>query len=130
MERDNALEGLNDLLTRRRRRLRIGDLLAAVALLALGLFAVRVPDVTGGMRPLVGLLTTTFLGLILAQWGMAGISFRRPRPIMNAFLGVLSPFFALSAFVGVVVLGFLAPGAAAVVSVTALLLVVYMTTWD
>jgi hypothetical protein len=130
VQRDGLLEGLHSIWSRRRRRLRIGDLLVAVALVALGLSAVAVPVATSGERMLVSVLTVTFLTLILVQWGIAGVSFRRPRPMIGAVLGILSSLTALSAFVGILVLGLVVPQAAALLSLAALLLVVYMTTWD
>jgi hypothetical protein len=130
MRRDDPLAGLTHVLSGRRRRLRIGDLLAAVALVALGLATIAVPAVTRGERLLVSCLTAIYLGLVFTQWGLAGISFRRPRPMTNTLLGILSSLTALAAFVGVVVLGLLVPQAAALLSVTTLLLVVCMTTWE
>jgi hypothetical protein len=115
--------------TARRRRFRIGDLMVFVALTALGFSTVTVTELTGD-KWLVGTFTFAFLGLLVVQRGIAGISWRRFRPAIDTFLGVLSCVMAISMFVSLVFLGLILPQGAALLSVAMLLLVVYMTTWD
>jgi hypothetical protein len=130
LRHDNPFDGLSCILLRRRRRLRIGDLLVVVALVALGVSVLTLPEMTDGGRPLMGLLIAAYLALVLLQWGLASVTFRRPRPMLDALLGGLSSVTALSAFAGVVILGLIVPQAAALLSVITLLVVVYMTTWN
>jgi hypothetical protein len=113
----------------RRRRLRIGDLMVAVVLTALAISTVTVVELVGH-KWLMGTFTFVFLGLLVAQRGIASISCRRFRPAIDTLLGVLSCVLALSMFVSLVVLGLIIPQGAALISVAMLLLVVYMTTWD
>jgi hypothetical protein len=113
----------------RRRRFRIGDLMVAVALTALAISTVTVVELAGD-KWLMGTFTFGFLGLLVAQRGIAGISCRQFRPAIDTFLAVLSCVMALSMFVALVVLGLIIPQGAALISVAMLLLVVYMTTWD
>jgi hypothetical protein len=117
------------ILSARRRRLTIGDLMVAVALTAIGISTVTVVERTGD-KWLMGTFTIAFLGLLVGQRGIAGIACRRFRPAIDAFLGVLSCVMACSMFVSLAVLGLIVPQGAALLSVAMLLLVVYMTTWD
>jgi hypothetical protein len=116
-------------LSARRRRLRLGDLMVAVALAALAISTVTVVELASDKR-IMGMFTFFFLGLLVGQRGIAGISCRRFRPAIDAFLGVLSCVMACSMFVSLVILGLIIPQGAALLGVAMLLLVVYMTTWD
>ena len=62
-----------------RRRLRLGDLMVAVALAALAISTVTVVEVTSD-KGIMGLFTFTFLGLLVGLRGIAGISCRGSAP--------------------------------------------------
>ncbi len=55
------------------RRLRIGDMMVAVGMTALGFAAVSLPELTGGARLFLGAICTSCLGLLRAQWALASI---------------------------------------------------------
>jgi hypothetical protein len=129
MGHDHFLDGTPWLSRPRRRRLRIGDLMVVVAMTALGLTAVCLPELTGGERFLLGALALAFLGLQWAQWGLASIPVANSRPRMTILLGVLSSLMALSMFIFLIILGLAFPQGAALLSVMMLILVVYLTTW-
>jgi hypothetical protein len=116
-------------LTARRRRLRIGDLMVFVALTALAISTVTVTELIRD-KWLMGTFTLVFLVLLVGQRGIAGISCRRFRPAIDIFLGITSCVMAISMFIALVVLGLIIPQGAALLSMAMLLLVVYMTTWD
>jgi hypothetical protein len=116
-------------LSARRRRLRLGDLMVAVALVALAVSTVTVVELTSD-KWIMATFTFAFLGLLIGLRGIAGISGRRFRPAIDAFVGVLSCVMACSMFVSLVILALIIPQGAALLSVAMLLLVVYMTTWD
>jgi hypothetical protein len=130
MGRDHFLDGTHCLSRSRPRRLRIGDLMVAVAITALGLTAVCLPELTGGERLFLGAFALAFLGLQCAQWGVASIPVTGARPGMTILLGVLSSLMALSMFIFLIILGLVFPQGAALLSVMMLILVVYLTTWD
>ena len=114
----------------RRRRFRIGDLMVAVAMTAIGLSAICLPDLTGGERLLLGVLAVVFLGLLWTQWRLAGIPGGRAQAGVSIFVAVVSSLMALSMFVCLFVLGLVFPQGAALLSVMMLLQVVYLTTWE
>ncbi len=127
MESEHFCEGTHWPLRSRRRRLRIGDMMAAVATTAVGLAAVILPEVTGGGRLFVGAFALFCQGLQWAQWGLASIPDNQPAITM--LLGALSSIIAVSLFIGLVVLGLVFPQVAAIFSVMMLISVVYLTTW-
>jgi hypothetical protein len=130
MRRDHLLDGPDWLLPRRRRRLRIGDLMVAIALACLGLGAVTRPDLSGGDRLLLGLVALAVLVLQLVQWGLASVRVHRLWSGADILLGILSSLLALFVFVGLILLGLVLPQGAALISVMMLIMVVYLTTWD
>ena len=114
----------------RRRRLRIGDLMVAIAMTAIGLAAISLPELARGERLFLAAITLTFLGLQWAQWALASISSDQTRPGMTIFTGVVSSVLALSMFAVLVILGLVFPQGAALLSVMILIQGVYLTTWD
>jgi hypothetical protein len=128
MDTNYSFDGTPWPLHSRGRRLRIGDLMAAVVIVALGLAAVSLPEVTGGARWLLGAFALFCLGMLWAQWWLASIP--TARPAITALLGALASIIALSMFASLVVLWFAFPQAAALLSVMMLILVVYLPTWD
>jgi hypothetical protein len=130
MGRESFLEGTDWVLRTRRRRFRIGDLMVAVAMTAIGLCAISLPDLTGGERLFLGGVTLVFLGLQWTQWGLASLSANRSRPAKTVALGVLSSLLAMAMFTALVILGLVFPQGAALLSVMILIQVVYLTTWD
>jgi hypothetical protein len=116
-------------LSTRRRRVRIGDLMVAVALTSLGISTVTVVEHTGD-KWLLGTFTFAFLVLLVGQRRIAGLSVRKFRPAIHTFLGILSCVVPCLMFVSLVFLGLIIPQGAALLSVAMLLLVVYMTTRD
>jgi hypothetical protein len=111
----------------RRRRLRIGDMMAVVVITAIGLAAVTLPELDGGGRVLLGVVAILCLGLQWAQWGLASV--RVMHPAINGLLVALSFIVTLSIFICVVVLGLIFPHVGAFLSVTMLIFGVYLTTW-
>jgi hypothetical protein len=91
-------------LSARRRRLRLGNLMVAVALVALRVSTVTVVEPASDKR-IMGIFTFAFLGLLVGQRGLARISCRRFRPAIDAMLGVLSCVITCSMFVSLVILG-------------------------
>jgi hypothetical protein len=130
MGREDFFEGIHWLARSRRRQFRIGDLMVAVAMSAIGLSAISLPDMTGGERLFLGVLAVVFLGLLWAQWGLASVPLTRARPEVSIFFGVVSSLMALSMFVCLILLGLVFPQGAALLSVMMLLQVVYLTTWE
>ena len=130
MEREDFLEGSNWLLRSRCRRLRIGDLMVAVAMIALGLAAISLPELTGRQRVFLGAAALVFVGLQWTQWGLASIPSSRSWPGMTAVLGTLSAALALMMFATLFILGLIFPQGAALLGVLILVQVVYLTTWD
>jgi hypothetical protein len=113
-----------------RRRLTIGDVMVVIALAAIGFSTVALPAPSIREKQFLGTFNLGFLGLLFAQWGIAGIPGRRSGPAVHVFLGVLSCSMSLFMFVSLVVLGLIIPQGAAFIGVEALLLVVYLTTWN
>jgi hypothetical protein len=130
IERDHVRSGRDWVLTARPRRLRIGDLVVAIAMIAIGLATIRLLDSTGRERLLVGAATLIFLGLQWAQWGLASITPSRPRPGLVVLLGISSSLLAVAMFVVLIIVGLLFPTGAALLGVLILIQVVYLTTWD
>jgi hypothetical protein len=130
MGREHLFESIHWLARSRRRRFRIGDLMVAVAMTAIGLSAISLPDLTGGQRLFLGVLAVVFLGLLWAQWRLASIPAARTRPGVSIFVGVVAALMALSIFVCLILLGLVFPQGAALLSVMMLLQVVYLTTWE
>jgi hypothetical protein len=130
MGRERFLEGTDWLARSRRRRLRIGDLMVAVVMTAIGLSAISLPGQSGGERLFLGAITLTFLALQWAQWGLASTPTHPSRPGMTFILGIISTFLALAMFVVLIFLGLVFPQGAALLSVMSLIQVVYLTTWD
>jgi hypothetical protein len=112
----------------RRRRLRIGDMMAAVIMTAVGLAVISRPELPGGAKATVGAFVVLCLGLQWAQWGLASIP--AAKPAMKGFLGILSTIIAMSIVVGLVFLGLVYPQVAALLVVMMLILVVHLATWD
>ena len=98
MEQDVLFDGKHWDAGSRRRRLRIGDLVVTVAMTALGLSAISLPDLTGSERLFLGVFALAFLGLLWSQWGLASIPLARARPGVNILVGVVSSLMALSMF--------------------------------
>jgi hypothetical protein len=130
MGREDFFEGIHWLARSRRRRFRIGDLMVAVAMTAIGLSAISLPDLAGGERLFLGVLAVVFMGLLWAQWGLASIPAVRTRPGVSILVGVVSSLMALSMFVCLILLGLVFPQGAALLSVMMLVQVVYLTTWE
>ena len=82
MGREHLLDESNWLLLSRRRRLRIGDLMVAVAIAAVALSVGSLSNLTSGTRLGSGVLALVFLGLQVGHWGIASIS-ARPGPAGN-----------------------------------------------
>jgi hypothetical protein len=105
-------------------------MMVVVAMTAIGLSAISLPDLTGGERLFLGVVAVAFLGLLWAQWGIASIPASRARPGVSIFVGVVSSLMALLMFVCLFLLGLVFPQGAALLSVMMLLQVVYLTTWE
>ena len=71
MEPDYLFRTADWPLRSRRRRVRIGDLMVAVAMTAIGLSVIAVPDLTGVEKRTVGMVAVARLALQWAQWGLA-----------------------------------------------------------
>ena len=133
MGRDQWLEDFPWFVLSPPRRVTIGDLMAGVVLAALGsaLWAVALHSPwRDDQRAAFGILTLIVLGLQGAQWGLAGIKTRRPRPALETLLGFLSYFLAMVTYVCLFVLAAGFPEGAGLVVITMLVLVIYRTTWD
>ncbi len=103
--------------------------MVVVALAALAISTVTLPQLSSDEKWLMGTFSFAFLGVLFAQWGIAGISCSRSRSAIQALLGVLSCLMALSMFVALAILGLIIPEGAAMLSVAVLVLVIYLTTW-
>jgi hypothetical protein len=114
----------------RPRRVRIADLLFGVAVIAIGLSMLSEPKLSLGQRLFVGLFALVFLGLLGAQWALAGITRTLTRPMISALVGILAAVMALALFTCLFVVGLFFPRIAALLSVVALLQVLYLITWD
>jgi hypothetical protein len=130
MRHEDFFEGIHWLARSRRRRFRIGDLMVTVAMTAIGLSAISLPDLTGGERLFLAVVAVVFLGLLWAHWGVASIPTVWAWPGVNVLIGVVSSLMALSMFVCLILLGLVFPQGAALLSVLMLLQVVYLTTWE
>jgi len=130
MGREHLLDESNWLLLSRRRRLRIGDLMVAVALTALALSVGSLSNLTSDQRLGFGVLALVFLGLQVAQWGIAGIPPGRVRPGMNALFCFLSFLMALLMLACLITLGLIFPEGLALVVGAMIVLAIYLTTWD
>jgi hypothetical protein len=113
-----------------RRRLTIGDGMVVIALAAIGFSTVTLPALSTREKQFLGTFNLGFSGLLFAQWGIAGVSGRRSGPAVHVVLGVVSCGMSLLMFVSLLILGLIIPQGAAFTGVEALLLVVYLTTWD
>jgi hypothetical protein len=129
MGREQLLDESNWLLLSRRRRFRIGDLMVAVALAAVALSVGSLSNLTSDLRLCSGVLALVFLGLQVAQWGIAGIPPGRVRPGVNALLCILSIVMALLMLVCLIILGLIVPEGLALVVGTMIVLAIYLTTW-
>ena len=133
MGRDQLFEDFPWFVLSPPRRLTVGDLMAGVVLAALGsaLWAVALHSQwRDDQRAAFGILTLIVLGLQGAQWGLAGIKSRRPRPALDTLLGFLSYVLAMVTYVCLFILAVGFPEAAGLVVITMLVLVIYRTTWD
>ena len=130
MGREHLLDESNWLLLSRRRRLRIGDLMVAVAIAAVALSVGSLSNLTSDQRLGSGVLALVFLGLQVAHWGIVSISPGRVRPATNALLCTLSFLIALLMFVCLIILGLIFPEGLALVVGTMIVLAIYLTTWD
>jgi hypothetical protein len=128
MQREHFFDGTPWPLSSRRRRLRVGDMMAAVFMTSLGLAAVSLPELASGQRLFLGAVAISCLGLLWTQWTLASIP--DTRPAVTTVVGALSAIIALSVFVGLVVLWFVFPQPAGLFSVMMLVLVVHLATWD
>jgi hypothetical protein len=113
-----------------RRRFRIGDLMIGIAMTAIGLSAVALPNLTGKERLFLSLFAVAFLALLWAQWAIASMPRAVARPAFGMVVGFLSALMALSMFVCLILVGLVFPHAAALLSIMMLLQVVYLTTWE
>ncbi len=104
--------------------------MVAVAVAAIGLSAISLPDQSDHERLVLGTVTLGFLALQWAQWGLASTSAGRSRPALTTTLGVISALLAMAMFVSLIILGLVFPLGAALLSVMFLIQVVYLTTWD
>jgi hypothetical protein len=130
MGREHLLDESNWLLLSRRRRFRIGDLMVVVALTALALSVGSLSNLTSDQRLGFGVLALVFLGLQVAQWGIASIPPGRLGPGMSALFGILSFLMALAMFACLLTLGVVCPEGLALVVGAMLVLAIYLTTWD
>jgi hypothetical protein len=130
MGREHLLDESNWLLLSRRRRLRIGDLMVAVALTAAALSVGSLSNLTSDQRLAFGVLAVVFLGLQVAQWGIAGIPPGRLRPAINALFCIISFLTALLMLACLIVLAIIVPEGLALVVGTMIVLAIYLTTWD
>ena len=130
MGREHLLDESNWLLLPRRRRLRIGDLMVAVALTAVALSVGNLSNLTSDQRLSFGVLAVVFLGLQVAQWGIAGIPPGRLRPAINTLLCIMSFLTALLMLACLIALGLIVPEGLALVVGTMIVLAIYLTTWD
>ncbi len=130
MGREHLLDESKWLVLSRRRRLRLGDLMVAVALAAVALSAGSLSSLAGDRRLGFGLLALVFLGLQAAQWRIASIGPGRVGPGMNSLLCVVSFLMALSTLACLIILGLIFPEGLPLVVGTMVVLAVYLTTWD
>ncbi len=128
MKRREFFHGLPCLEHLPHRGFRIGNIMIGIAVTAVGLSSISRPDLTGRERLFLGMFTVAFLGLLWAQWGVASMSCIAARPVLGAVVGFVSALMALSMFVCLILLGLFFPQAAALLSVTMLLQVLYLTT--
>ena len=130
MDPDDVFSGKGLHARLRPRRIQIGDLLFGVAVIAIGLTMLSAPELTVEQRLFMGLFALVFLGLLGAQWGLAGMTRTLTRPVISALVGILASVMALFLFICLFVVGLFFPHAAALLSVVALLQVLYLITWD
>jgi hypothetical protein len=130
MSRQQVLDGQRFLTSSPRRRFRIGDLMIAIAMIAIGLSALGVPDLTSRQRFFLGLFAIAFLALLWAQWALASMPRASVRPVVSSLVGFVSALMALSMFVCLFLVGLVFPQVAALLSVMMLVQVVYLTTWE
>ena len=130
MGRDHLIERPDWLLSSRRRRFRIGDLMVAVVMTAIGLAVISLPELTLGERSLLGAAVLSFLGLEWTQWALAGTPARQAHHSVAIVRGMLSALLPLTMFVALVVLGLFYPQGVALLSLLIVIHVVYLTTWD
>ena len=104
--------------------------MVAVAMIALGLSATGLAEVTGRGRLILSAVALTFLALQWTQWWLASIPANHSRPGLAVVLGIVSSLLALAMFVVLIIVGLVFPQGAALVSVMILIHVVYLTTWD
>jgi hypothetical protein len=130
MGQHQVLDGPRFRMRSSRRRFRIADLLVGVAMTAIGLSAIGLPDLTGRERSFLGLFATAFLAMLWAQWAVASMPRTVARPALDLVVGLLSALMALSMFVCLILVALVFPQAAALLSIMMLLQVVYLTTWE
>jgi peptidoglycan/LPS O-acetylase OafA/YrhL len=130
MGREHLLEESNWLLLSGRRRLRIGDLMVAVALTAVVLSVGSLCNQTSDQRVCSGVLAFVSLGLQVALWGIASIPPSQVRPGMNALFCILSFLMALLMLACLSTLGLIVPEGLALVVGAMIVLAIYLTTWD
>ena len=130
MRREHLIEQPDWLLSSRRRRFRIGDLMVAVVMTAIGLAVISLPELSAGERSLLGAAVLSFLGLEWIQWALAGRPARQSHRALAILRGILSALLPPTMFVALVFLGLFYPQGVALLSLLIVIHVVYLTTWD
>jgi hypothetical protein len=130
MGREHLLDESNWLVLSGRRRLRIGDMMVAVALTAVVLSVGSLCNQTSDQRLGSGVLALVSLGLQAALWRIASIPPSRVRPGVNALFGMLSFLMALLMLACLSTLGLIFPEGLALVVGAIIVLAIYLTTWD
>ncbi len=130
MGQEHSIERPDWLLSSRRRRFRLGDLMVAVVMTAIGLAVISLPELTPGERSLLGAAVLSFLGLEWTQWVLAGKAAHQSHRAVAILRGILSALLPLTMFLVLVFLGLFYPQGVALLSLLIVIHVVYLTTWD
>ena len=128
MGRDHLIERPDWLLSSRRRRFRIGDLMVAVVMTAIGLAVISLPELTLGERQLLGAAVLSFLGL---EWtsGPSRVLQHASHIIQSRSCVECSRPCCHHDVVALVVSGF-SIRKGSLLSLLIVIHVVYLTTWD
>src|ERR1700679_1056247 len=105
MGREQVFDDERRLVLSPRRRFRIGDLMIGIAMTAIGLSAVTLPDLTAHERLFLGLFAAAFLALLWTQWALASMRCTVGRPVLGTVIGFVSAIMALSMFVSLFLVG-------------------------
>ena len=84
MGRQRLFDGQCFLARSPHRQFRTGDLMIGIAMAALGLSVISLPNLTGRERLFLGLFAVAFLTMLWAQWALVSVPSTGVRPLLRS----------------------------------------------